>query len=330
MASDSIVYAGTVGQGVWRSLDEGETFQRHSRGMFMEAQVRALAVHPQNPETLYAGTDAGVYRTADGGEQWERLQTPFDPGSGWPSGVAVWSLLIHPRHPDLLFAGTCPSGLYRSRDGGGTWEKLNAALTPECPPILFSRVTCLIADPEDDATLWAGVEIDGVWRSRDTGETWQRLTVGLSSLDIHGLLVLPGSPRSILATTNNDLNISRDEGETWEPQQVKKSFPHTYCRGITAKADDPTLVLIGNGNGPPGTTGSLQISRDSGMTWQQASLPHEPNSTIWTFTTHPGNPDLIFCASINGGLYRSRDGAVSWQKCHHEFGEVRSLALVVK
>jgi photosystem II stability/assembly factor-like uncharacterized protein len=329
-ANSTIIYAGTVGQGVWRSTDDGETFQRHGAGMFMEAEVRALAVHPNDPETLYAGTDAGLYRTTNGGERWERLETPFDPGNGWPAGVVIWSALVHPQDPDLLFVGTCPSALYRSRNGGVTWEKLAAALTPECPPIVYSRVTCLLADPDDRATIWAGVEIDGVWRSRDTGETWERLSVGLSSTDIHGLAIVPGVPRSLFATTNNDLNLSQDDGETWTPQQVKQSFPHGYCRGIVAKADDPRTLFLGNGNGPPGTTGSVQVSRDGGATWRQATLPQTPNSTIWTFGISPADAELVFAASINGYLYHSRDGATTWQKCAHEFGEVRSLAVVVK
>jgi photosystem II stability/assembly factor-like uncharacterized protein len=330
MAGNSVIYAGTVGQGVWRSLDEGETFARYSDGMFMEAEVRALTAHPTNPDRLLAGTDAGLYHTVNGGERWERLETPFDPGKGWPAGVAVWSVLIHPWNPELLFVGTCPSALYRSRDGGANWEKLSAALTPECPPIVYSRVTCLLADPDERDTIWAGVEIDGVWRSRDAGETWQRLVNGLSSTDIHGLAIVPGAPRTVFATTNNDLNISHDEGETWEPQQVKGFFPHGYCRGILAKSDDPQTLLLGNGNGPPGTTGSLQVSRDGGVTWQQATLPQTPNSTVWTFAINRAAPALIFAASINGDLYRSRDGAMTWQKCAHEFGEVRTLALVVK
>lgn len=330
MTANSVVYAGTVGQGVWRSLDEGETFQRFCAGMFMEAEVRALVVHPTNPECLYAGTEAGLYRTQNGGEHWERLDTPFDPGSGWPAGVAVWSLLIHPRDPNLIFVGTCPSALYRSRDAGATWEKLDAALTPECAPIVYSRVTCLMADPEQPETIWAGVEIDGVWRSRDAGNSWERLSEGLSSTDIHSLTIVPGTPRTVFAATNNDLNLSRDDGETWEPQQVRQFFPHGYCRGIVAKADDPRTLLLGNGNGPPGTTGSLQVSRDGGVTWQQALLPQTPNSTVWTFAVSPAAPALLFAASINGYLYRSRDGATTWQKCAHEFGEVRTLALVMK
>ena len=327
MGAESILYAGTIGQGVWRSLDYGETFHRHSAGMFLEAEVRALAVHPHEPQTLYAGTDAGIYRTGNGGDSWERLDTPFDPGRGWPSGMEVWSLLIHPRNPNILFAGICPSALYRSRDAGASWQKLDAALTPECKPILFSRVTCLLADPIEESTLWAGVEVDAVWRSGDMGESWQRLDNGLSSADIHSLAMVPGTPKLLIASTNNDLNISRDDGATWQPQNVKRSFPHAYCRGIASKSDDPRVLFLGNGNGPPGTTGTLQISRDGGESWQEATLPVAPNSTIWTFATHVEQPELIYGASINGYLYRSVDGGRNWTKCTHEFGEVRSLAL---
>ncbi len=329
MASETILYAGTTGQGVWQSTDNGETFHRRCAGMFMEAEVRALAADPSDPAVLYAGTDAGLYRTANGGDRWIRIEAPFDPGDGWPAGVTIWSALVHPKDPNLIFVGTCPSALYRSRDGGVTWEKLNAALTPECPPIVYSRVTCIRADPNSDSTIWAGVEIDCVWRSDDSGDTWLRLAEGLSSPDIHDLAFLPGAPGTVFASTNNDLNISRDNGATWQPQQVKSSFPFAYCRGLAAKTDDPNTLLLGNGNGPPGTDGALQISRDAGATWRQAALPTPPNSTIWTFATHPGAPDLLFCASIHGQVYRSEDGAETWRKCAHEFGEVRSLALVV-
>ena len=252
MALNSILYAGTSGQGVWRSVDNGETFQRRCAGMFMEAEVRALEAHPSRPGVLYAGTDAGLYRTENGGERWNRLNTPFDPGTGWPSGVTIWSLLLHPKDPDLLFVGTCPSGLYRSRDAGETWEKLNAALTPECAPIVYSRVTCLRADPRNEKRIWAGIEIDGAWRSDDGGDSWRRMAEGLSSPDIHDIAILPGSPTILLAATNNDLNISRDEGATWQPRQVKEIFPFAYCRALTMKTDDPTMLLLGNGNGPPG------------------------------------------------------------------------------
>jgi photosystem II stability/assembly factor-like uncharacterized protein len=315
---------GTIGQAVWRSLDGGETFRQSCAGMFIEADVRALAVHPQDSRTLYAGTDQGLYRTDDGGERWERLETPFDPGEGWPGGVAIWSLLVHPRNPDTLFVGICPAALYRSTDAGRSWQKLDAGLATECRAIRYSRVTCLVPDPEDPHTIWAGVEIDGLHRSRDGGETWQRRDVGMSSPDIHSLVILPGS---LLATTNNDLNLSVDGGETWQPQDVRARFGNGYCRGLLAKADDPSVVFLGNGNGPPGSMGTLQVSRDAGRTWSAATLPTPPNSTIWTFATSAAAPDRMFAASVLGQLYRSDNGGASWQRCPHEFGEIRTVAI---
>ena len=327
MAEDNTVYVGTVGQGAWRSRDGGETFQRTMDGLFMEADVRALIRHPQQPGLLYAGTNMGLYRSENGGDRWERLETPFDPGRGWPAGSAIWSLLIPAARPDTLFVGTCPAAIYRTEDGGRSWQKLDAGLAAECPAIRYPRVTCLLADPADADSLWAGVEIDGLHHSRDGGATWQRRDAGMSSPDIHSLAFLSGEKGRMLASTNNDLNLSVDGGETWQPQNIGAQFPRRYCRGMLVKSNDPATVLVGNGNGPPGDTGTLQISRDAGRTWKAAQLPASPNSTIWTFATSVENPDRIFAAAALGYLYVSEDGGAVWQKRRHEFGEIRSLAV---
>ena len=336
------IFVGTAGQAVWRS-DDGKTFRLCCGEMFMEAEVRALAVDPANPRTIYAGTDAGLYRTDDAGDHWLRLAGPFDTGEGWQAGTVIWSVLISPSRLGTLFVGTCPGGLYRSQDGGDTWQKLQTLISPTCNYIRYSRVTCLAADTIESIegveglegiqrdVIWAGVEIDGLWCSRDQGETWERRDSGMSSPDIHALAILPATatrPRTLLATTNNDLNLSMDDGLTWQPQNVGAVFPHNYCRGLLYKVAPTAKLFVGNGNGPPGSTGSLQMSLDTGQHWQAANLPIAPNSTIWTFAAHPALPDVIYAACVLGYLYVSENSGATWQKCAHEFGEIRSLAVI--
>src|SRR5262249_44831053 len=151
--------------------------------------------------------------------------------------------------------------------------------------IIFNRVTTLRADPFDRECLWAGVEIDGVWQSRDLGESWTKIGRGLSSADIHGLAIVPlsGGRRRLVATTNNDVNLSDDDGVTCQPQRIGERFGEPYCRGLAQRPDRPLTLLLGNGDGPPGSTGAAWRSDDGGLTWERLGLPVTPNSTIWDF-----------------------------------------------
>src|SRR5919204_524161 len=110
------LYVGTIGEGLWRSTDGGETFVRASDGMFVECHVRALAVHPHDDRVLYLGSEQGLFRTTDGADRWERVESPLN-------GLQVWPALLHPADPDTILVGTCPSRLFLSRDSGRTWEE---------------------------------------------------------------------------------------------------------------------------------------------------------------------------------------------------------------
>lgn len=317
------VFVGTIGEGVWRSTDGGKDFERASHGMFVECDVRALAVDPRNPKLLYAGTNEGVYRTENGGDDWTRMVGPLD-------GLITWALLAVPHQPDTLLAGTRPPRLFRSTDGGTNWTQTDAQPAQECAGIRFNRVTTLRADPIDRDRLWAGVEIDGVWLSLDAGKSWRRVGQGLSSADIHGLAIVPNGngARTMLATTNNDLNISHDDGQTWQPQKVERQFGHGYCRGLQQRPDRPEVLFLGNGDGPPGTVGAAWRSNDAGKTWQRMELPVRPNSTVWDFAFHPAQPQRVYAYSVSGQVFHSADGGDRWEKLPREFGEIRSLAWV--
>lgn len=184
------LYAGTIGQSVWRSTDSGDTWRRASNELFPEADVRAIAVNPSNSDILYAGTEKGIFRSDNAAESWHRLSSPMDE-------LEVWAITVDPRTPNTLYAGTCPSALFKSTDGGDNWRQLNADLAQECEGVpIIPRVTTFVIDPEDSQMLYAGIEIDGMRLSTDGGETWVERSEGLSSLDIHGLCVVPGSPKN--------------------------------------------------------------------------------------------------------------------------------------
>lgn len=315
------LYVGTIGEGLWRSTDGGDTFVRACDGMFVECHVRALAVHPRDPRVLYLGTEQGLFRSPDGAGNWERVESPLN-------GLQVWSVLLLPHDPAVLLAGTCPSRIFLSEDGGRTWNEPAADLRQDCPRIMHTRVTTLLADPTERTTLWAGVEIDGLWRSRDCGRTWERIGQGLSSTDIHALAVVPGAglPRRLLAATNNDLNLSADGGVSWQPLQIGASLPWTYCRALGQRCGRSEVLFLGNGDGPPGSAGVIAVSHDGGRTWRPAEMPGRANSTIWNFAVHAAEPLLVYASSVSGELYRSSDGGESWTKLAREFGEIRALA----
>ncbi len=310
------LYVGTIGQGVFRSLDHGESFLRAAEGMFVEVDVRALVVDPADGRTLYLGGEEGLYVSRDGADTWQRVFAP-------PDREAVWCVALS---AGRIVVGTCPSRVFVSEDGGKTWSGARTEMTVECPRIRHTRVTCLLIDPDDADHLWAGVEIDGIHESRDGGRSFHRVGTGLTSTDIHGLAVVPsGSGRRFYATTNRDLNASAD-GHAWHSVGIDKSLPWAYCRGISVVRGEPRTLLLGNGTGPPGWEGVIGRSTDGGETWAEAKMPSRANSTIWTFAMHDADPKLIYAASVSGQVYRSLDAGASWDRLRREFGEIRALA----
>lgn len=325
MSQDFTLCVGTVGGGLSCSPDGGETWNRIRNPIPSESNVRALAVYPDNPHRILAGTDIGLFRSDDAGETWEQLESLV-------AETQIWSVTVDPADSNTIFVGARPDA-FRSRDGGKTWDQLSLGVTLPCP-IGTPRTTNVIVDPRDRNTIWAGIEVDGVYKSFDGGDTWTHLPeLGPDPFqgDIHGLALRPMPSAAVYATTPFGIATSTDEGESWDYHYFPKFHEddrRSYCRGVMLKANDPNVIFVGNGDTIPGVTGAIQRSRDGGQTWEARPLPVVPNSVIYWFATHPDVPEVIAAASIYGYVYVSEDGGDSWQKRQREFGEIRSLAVM--
>ena len=103
MAENFTICAGTVGTGAWVSPDGGESWRQVRTGLWAESRVFGFALHPKQPRTILAGADDGIYRSEDGGEHFERLDSPMN-------AVHVWKVAFDPTDPETIFAGTRPGG----------------------------------------------------------------------------------------------------------------------------------------------------------------------------------------------------------------------------
>jgi photosystem II stability/assembly factor-like uncharacterized protein len=291
---------------------------RHRAPFPLNSRIQALAVHPTEPQTIFAGGDTGLFVSHTGGATWERLAVQ-------PELPTIWSLAVDPVEPNVLFAGTRPAGLYRSRDGGQRWQKLTLDIAKECS-IGTPFVTSVSVDPGDHHAVWVGVEIDGVFRSLDGGETWTHVQNGLYDPDIHAMAIAPSQPRRVFVSTARELFISVDQGEHWQPRGIKAKWPLPYARGIAVKANDPTVLYAGCGETTTGEAGHVLRSIDAGESWETLTLPTSANSTIWGLATHPANAERILAFSLFGEVYVSDDAGDSWGKIAREFGEIRAAA----
>jgi photosystem II stability/assembly factor-like uncharacterized protein len=326
MPKAGTILVGTIGQGVMASADDGESWVRTGvrQGMHSDCLVRCLSSDPRRPEVVYAGTDAGLYRTDDGGNHWTLLDAPM-------TGSTVWSMAIDPVEPRAMFAGTgTPSkpGIYRSTDAGQSWEHLPVEIAADCPAVGIPRPTGIAIDPLDHRRVWVGLEVDGVRYSRDGGDTWTKVNGQLPNPDVHSVLVAAGPAKAVFVVVNDDVWRSTDDGATWQPARAREVFPWHYPRGIAVRPDDARTVFVTLGDSTPGRIGAVMRSRDTGATWQSVGLPAQPNSAIWTVSVPASAPDTVFAASRYGYLYRSDDGGDTWRKLWREFGEVSSILCV--
>ena len=309
-----------------RSPGDGE-WQPLTAGLPEHVEARALAVHPREPDVMYAGTQDGPYRTTDGGERWERL--------GFPErGAVVWSIAFHPTRPQIMYAGVAPIGIYRSEDGGDTWHKLPGAQSPgHCDMGFPARVTRIAVDPGSPDDVYAALEVSGVIRSTDGGETWTDLSAPLiklaenphlksrigsdidaeGMLDSHAFAVSAATGTAFLAVRMG-LFRSDDRGASWCDMEIGRFSPLTYCRDVIVAPHDPRVMYACLSVSSRGNDGSLYRSDDVGLTWRRFDHGVKAHGTMMAVAAHPRDPARVYCASRCGQVFGTEDAGASWRE----------------
>lgn len=324
MSDDYVIGIGTVGAGLWVSYNSGQKWRHIFRGPDPESNVRALAVSPHRDGEVLASCDRlGLFVSSDNCGNWERVGPDF--------GTDIWSLAYDPHDDQRVFVGTRP-GVARSVDGCQSFEQLDTSISDSCP-IGVPRTTNVVVDPTEGSNVWASVEVDGLHRSRDGGDTWESLGPlgpGEFHNDVHGFAMrgVNGS-RELLVASPFGLARSDDDGATWSHHEFGgfegSKMEYAYSRCVLAPWDDTIIVCVGDYI--PGAVGALEISRDGGETWQRESLPEPPHSTMYWLATHPDLPGTVVATSVFGQMYVSDDYAQTWRKLDREFGEIRAISL---
>ncbi len=295
------------------SLPSNFTYQPNGMG-----RINAVAFHPSNVNIIYAGSPSGgLWKTTNGGATWSVLTTST------PT-LGVSSILIHPTSTNIILIGTgdrdasdAPGlGVYKSADGGVTWNPSNTGITA-------STVGMMIMHPSDPDIILAATST-GIFKSTDGGSSWVRKSSNTSNYK--DIKFNPGDPTIVYAATGGQFYRSTDTGETWT--QITSGIITGNRVVIGVSANQTGYVYLLQTNGP---FAGLLRSTDSGLTFStQSTTPNIMGyecdgsgtaSQAWydlCINVDPNNADIIYAGGIN--IWKSIDGGVNWTINSHWVG----------
>jgi photosystem II stability/assembly factor-like uncharacterized protein len=319
-------FVGVASGGVWRTDNDGNTFQPvfEREGSF---SIGSLAIDPRQPNVVWVGTGEGnaqrsvaygdgVYRSDDSGKTWKNL--------GLKKSEHIGRILIDPRDSNVVYAAAQgplwgsggDRGVYKSTDGGKTWTAVltisentgvaDVAMDPVNPDVLFASA---YQRRRHVFTVIDGGPESALYRSTDAGKTWNKLTSGLPDTVMGriGLAISPANHNfvyAIIEAVGDKTGIYRstDSGSTWEKRNAYDFSPQYYSV-LFADPKREDRVYAGGF--------FMQVSDDGGKTIRPLtpSYVHVDNHVIWV-DPDDGNHMLL---GNDGGLYATRDAGATWR-----------------
>ena len=289
--------------------------------------AQCLAVDPVDADTLYVGfRDGGVRRSADGGRTWVDCRLP---------SPQVFSVAVSPAD-GAVYAGTEPSALYRSDDRGESWRELGALLElPSRPTWSFpprpwtSHVRWVAPSPHDANVVLAGIELGGLMRSTDGGESWQDQRPG-SQPDVHSLAWHPEAEGRAYEAGGGGAAWSEDGGDTWRAADEGRDRHYTWS--VAVDSADPELWYVSASTGPSAAHGMrggdpqahIYRRRDAGWDQLEGGLPDPLPAMPYALVS---TQSRLFAGFANGELWESADRGDGWRACELDEPLPRLVAL---
>lgn len=306
------------------NLIRGTDSKWRASRMLPHVDARCLATDPLNRLRVYAGGEsAGLYTSEDGGLNW--ISSPVQPPSPNIFSIAV-SALERSDGFGTIYVGTEPSALYKSEDGGETWVELDALTRiPSAPTWSFpprpwtSHVRTIALSPHDRDLIIAGIELGGVMRSDDGGETWSDHAKGAYK-DCHALAMSPDRPGLVYEAAGGGAAVSTDAGITWTP--IDEGMDRHYVYSMAVDYDNPDLVYVGasvdaaHAHYMEDDADAAIYRRMSDGSWEAVNgllgppLPQFP----YALATHPDEPGALYVGFGDGTLAISLDYGDNWDR----------------
>lgn len=320
-------YMGSTGGGVWKTTDDGISWNNISDGYFKTGTVGAIAVSESDPNIVVVGMGEhaargvmtsmgdGVYKSTDAGKTWSHM--------GLDKSRHISDVIIHPTYPDIIYvtaqgAQYAPSddrGVYRSTDGGTTWKNIlsvnnitgpsSLSMDMNNPRILYAAMWQHQRYPW---TMVSGGESSGLYKSTDGGDTWEKMEKGLpKEFGKAGISVSRANSERVYAVIEAEdkkggVYRSDDAGKTWKQINsdrinITRSW---YYMEIFADPQNEDVVYILNA--------PVMKSIDGGRSFSNIAVPHGDNHHLWI---NP-NDNQTLINSNDGGANISHNGGKSW------------------
>ena len=280
------------GGGLFQSTDGAASWNAVNSGLPNSLYIEAVAVDPQNPNTLYVGGNTGAFRSTDGAASWTRAGNLSN----------AWNLAVDPLDSGSVYAVN-DVGILKGTDGGGSWNVVSPQGTASDP--FQSLVGWVVVAPGEGgpSTVYVGGNARGVFKSLDGGSTWTWAKSGLFATSIYSLAIDPQNPHTVYAGDRTGLYKSPDGAVSWSATPI---LPEVSVYALANDPHEQGTVYAGccqNG---------LYKSIDGGASWVQLQVAAgfaDLANPIFPLAVDTRNPGTVYA-----GDFKSTDGGASWAK----------------